>query len=417
MFIMSIAAHFHAPSHSVRYLLLVFILSIFDFLACLLSFLIDILLFAPHMAWGSWIVLAATILVALASLVSCAMRRTLVSRKSRKKRIAENAEMSGENFYNRQAQATAAAATRQPTMPVMSGANSNADKLPVFASFEKKEDRSSDERIPLTARSPSERSPNAPPSDMMGSADTTLVSALPPAGMRRSPSIPRDQYGNPIGGGAVDAYALGRGPSSERLNPHGRGGMAPGSQRGRGGYYPPRGGGYGQGRGGYGPPGRGGYGPPQGGRGGYGPPTRGFGGAQRGRGPPPGYQYERNGPYAARGPSPGPPSAPGYGPNASQPSVSTGSYDPYNPARESDLPRAESPPPLPEMAASAVAVEMDAASGSPQHPPKDFGQYGHIRESDSDIAGMVGLQQGMRPPANQNEAYPRDSDTSRYSQE
>jgi len=97
MLIMAVVAHFHSPSHSVRYLLIVFIVSIFTFLACLLAFLIDVLLFVPHLAWGSYLVLGATILVAMSGLVSCAMRRTLVSRKTRKKRIEENAEMSGEN--------------------------------------------------------------------------------------------------------------------------------------------------------------------------------------------------------------------------------------------------------------------------------------------------------------------------------
>lgn len=101
MFGMAIAAHFHAPSHSSRYLLVLFIFGIITFLVCLLSFLVDVLLFVPHMAWGSYIVCAATVLVAMSGLVSCAMRRTVVSRKARKKRIAENAEMSGENYYNR----------------------------------------------------------------------------------------------------------------------------------------------------------------------------------------------------------------------------------------------------------------------------------------------------------------------------
>ena len=417
MFVLAVVAHFHSPSHSSRYLLLVFIFSILTFLACLLAFLIDVLLFAPHMVWGSYIVLAATILVGLAGLVSCAMRRTLVSRKSRKKRIEENAEMSGENFFNRQAQQSAAvAASRQPTMPVMSGAN-EAEKLPVFASFEKKEDRSSDERIPLTSRSPTERSPNGPSMDMMAApADIQMMNAP-----RRSPSVPRDQYGNPM---PVDGYGARRGSPMDQMR--GRGGGA--GYRGRGGYGPP------PGRGGYGPPpgGRGGYGPPPGRgggygpaprRGGYGPPPRGYGGSQRGRGPPPGYQYERNGPYGASGPSPGPPSGPGYNSmNSSMPSVSTGGYEAYNPERASELPRAESPPPLPEADSNpnvppGQAMELDATTGSPQHPPQGFGQYGQLNESDADIAGMVGLQQGqgLGAPARRHDTYM--SEVSRYSQD
>ena len=103
MFVLAVVSHFHSPSHSPRYLLGVFILSILTLILALLSFLIDVLLFVPHMAWGSYIVLAATILIAASGIVSCAMRRTLVSRKARKRRIAENAEMNGENYYNRQA--------------------------------------------------------------------------------------------------------------------------------------------------------------------------------------------------------------------------------------------------------------------------------------------------------------------------
>ncbi|KAK0633666.1 SUR7/PalI family-domain-containing protein [Immersiella caudata] len=407
MLVLAVIAHFHAPSHSARYLLIVFILGIIDFLACLLCFLVDVLLFVPHMAWGSYLVLAATILVALSGLISCAMRRTVVSRKARKKRIAQNAEMSGENFYNRQAQQAAAvgvASTMQPTVPMVSGAN-GADGLPAFASYEKKEDRSSDERIPLTARSPSDATPTG----------TTLVndqSTSPVDGTMRSlTNTPgsRDQYGNPLP--PQEAYGVRRGPSMERMNPRGRGGPQ-GSFRGRGGYPGGRGGynGYGTpppgGRGGYGgPQGRGGYGSPIN-RGGYGPPPRGYGGRGNGRTPPPGYQgnmgpydngYDRRpspagtygpGPYGSRQQSPGPPSAPGYG----NPSVA-GSYDAYN--QQPDLPRAESPPPLPGVddgISRQQAVEMDAGSrGAPQEAGA-FTQYG-IRDSDADVAGMLAMQQ------------------------
>ncbi|GBF66214.1 pH-response regulator protein [Trichophyton mentagrophytes] len=96
------AAHLHAPSHSPRYLLGLLILLLPTLLVSLLAFLVDILLFVPHLKWGGWIVLAATIILTTCGILTCAMRRTLVSRKARKRRIAENAEMNGENFYNRQ---------------------------------------------------------------------------------------------------------------------------------------------------------------------------------------------------------------------------------------------------------------------------------------------------------------------------
>lgn len=448
MLIMAIVAHTHSASHSSRYLLVLFIFGILTFLVCLLAFLIDVLLFVPHMAWGSYIVLASTVLVALSGLVSCAMRRTIVSRKARKKRIAENAEMSGENFYNRTAtqdssSAVAAAAALQPTVPVISGGNGPADnKLPTFASYEQKDDRSSDERIPLTATTPSQRSPNNMPVDM--SPGETAYGA--PSRSASNPSLPRDQYGNPIQPPPGAAYGVRRDPSANRMNSRGRGGTPPGGFRGRGGY--PGRGGYGGPAGPYGPPppgGRGGYGPP--GRGGYGPgpgpsrgaygPRGGYGGGSmrggRGGGPP---AYAGNGGYDRRppppdfygnyGPGPGRQGSPApavpYGANPSMPSVSsgtvgTGNYEAYNPDRASELPRAESPPPLPGTDENSgpvgQAIEMNATTGSPAHAPQGFGQFNGIRDSDADVAGMLALQQGRMPQRNDTVM----SDGSRYSQE
>lgn len=448
MLIMAITSHFHSASHSVRYLLFVFIISIFTFLAALLAFLIDVLLFVPHMAWGTFIVLAAVILIGLSSIVACAMRRTLVSRKSRQRRIAANAEMSGENFYNRQAQTTAAvdatngssvmadsqaSVPRQPALPGLGGLGSNGD------SYEKKDPASSDEQIPLTSQ-PAQLSNRysqqrnqygrgSPEAMMMSGAAAGAV-----AGQRsnRPQSIQRDAYGNPLpyGGDSVSPppqeYGVRRGPSVERMN-----NMSP-SQRGRGGgpgpgYRGGRGGGPGYGPYGPGPGGRGGYGggPPPGGRGGYGPPggrggyggpppngrgrggyggRGGYPGSGRGRTPPPGYRYDQGG--GMRG-SPGPNGYYGNG-NPSGSSLNDGGmgegsgYDAYRneiPGSASgDLPRAESPPPLPPagLGVAAVggsprgqAIEMDATTPRPQHQ-----QMSRFVEADDDIAGMVSLQQG-----------------------
>ncbi|KAF4902138.1 pH-response regulator protein palI/prr-5 [Colletotrichum fructicola] len=432
MFIMAAVAHLHSPSHSARYLLVVFIFSFIDFLICLLAFLVDVLLFVPHMAWGSYIVLAATILVGMSGLVSCAMRRMLVTRKARKKRIAENAEMSGENYYNREAQTkTATSVASQPTVPVVTGGN-GIDKMPTFASFDsqKKDDQVSDERIPLTARSPVDRNQG----NMMG---VDGYANAPPSRSGSAPPINRDPYGNPMPG--PDGYGPRRGPSQERMR--GRGGMPPGGPRGRGGGYGGGRGGYNgygppPGRGGYGPPGRGGYGPPPGGRGGYGPPPRGGygpGGMRGGRPPPPGYQNNA-GPYDRRpspanaygAPAPGPygrsgsESAPSYTATNTNPSLPSipqqQGYEAYHPDRNS-LPRAESPPPLPGDAPAPMvgqAVEMDARTGSPAQPPPGFGQF---RDSDADIAGMVGLQQGGGNRSNPQRHDTYMSETSRYSQD
>lgn len=431
MFVLAVIAHFHSPSHSPRYLLVLFIVGILNFLVCLLSFLVDVLLFVPHIAWGSYVVLAATILVALSGLVSCAMRRTVVGRKARQKRIAENAEMSGENYYNRQAQVTTApvpsSSVLNPTVPLVSGANGRGDALPEFASYEKRDDQSSDERIPLTAaRTRSSRSPGTFNTDQTTYVNDTANQAEM-ATLRSMSTTPgaRDQYGNPLP--AQDGYPM-RSGSVERMGSPPRGPVPPGAYRGRGGYSGPgRGGynGYGPppgGRGGYGPPGRGGYGPP-GGRGGYGPPPRGYGGPMRGgrTPPPPSYQgqYDRRGSpagtnqYGSRMASPGPPSAPGYA-NQSVSNVSSSGYEAYNPSRD-ELPRAESPPPLPGIddgIRPGQAIEMDAAGGrSPANAPQGFGQF-NIRDSDSDVAGMLALQQARTSGADRHM-----SDTSRYSQE
>ncbi len=444
MFIMAVVAHLHSPSHSSRYLCGLFIFGILTFLVCLLAFLIDVLLFVPHLAWGSWLVLAATILVFLSFIVSCAMRRTLVGRKARKKRIAENAEMSGENYYNRQAQqepTSVVASNLQPTVPSVSGANGPADGMPTFAAYEKRDDRSSDERIPLTARTPSERSPNNPPIDM----STSDLPNTQRSFSGSTPALTTDQYGNPQTQ-APDAYGMRRGPSMERMDGRGRGGYRGRGGNGRGAYGggyapPPNGrGGYGgppNGRGAYGPPGRGGYGPGPNGRGGYGPRGPYGGGMRGGRTPPPGYAggapYDGRTPppgvYGGYGPgrqaSPGPARAP-YDENPSISNVSTGvantgGYQPYRPDDPDDLPRAESPPPLPEshlptLGPVGQAVEMDATTGSPAQPPSGFGQFDNrIRDSDTDVAGMLALQEARTSSVPRHDTV--TSDASKYSQD
>lgn len=99
--------------------------------------------------------------------------------------------------------------------------------------------------------------------------------------------------------------------------------------------------------------------------------------------------------------------------NQSTSNVSAGGYDAYDPSGE-DLPRAESPPPLPGIddgVPRGQAVEMDAASASPAHAPHGFGQFG-IRDSDSDVAGMLALQQARTSAGDRHM-----SDTSRYSED
>jgi hypothetical protein len=128
--------------------------------------------------------------------------------------------------------------------------------------------------------------------------------------------------------------------------------------------------------------------------------------------PPPGYQGSQ-GPYDRR-----PPPAGAYGPGpygssrASPGPQSASGYEAYNPSRD-ELPRAESPPPLPGIddGVPGPAVEMDATTASPANAPRGFGDY-NLRDSDSDVAGMLALQQARTSAADRHM-----SDTSKYSQE
>lgn len=417
-FILTVLSHLRGPGHSSRYLLGLIIFLLPTLLLSLLSFLIDILLFAPHQSWGTWLVLAATILIAISDGLTCCMRRTLVSRKDQRKRIEENAEMNGDNFYNRQA------AEAPPPLPATAvSASTGANSLPSFATFEKKPGVSEEDQIPLNDRTATGYSGSTTMRPSMDDASDRYAMG---AG-RGNPNMrgrggrynqPVDEFGRAM----APSPALGGRRSSQDGYPRGPDDPMRG-RGGRGGYPPrgaPRGGPY-NGRGG--PMGRGGPGG-QGGQGGPGGPW--MAGAAMGaaagagmmagdmdrRGPPPGYGQAAGGrggygqPGALqRRQSPGPPSAPGY--NGRQPSPGP----PSNPcgAEEIGLARAESPPPLPgqqrqqhqhhdDPSTIGQAIEMDERTGSPAQTPT-IGTFppNSFRDSDSDLRGMVGLQQGQMP--------------------
>jgi hypothetical protein len=258
---------------------------------------VDILLFVPHLGWGGWIVLGATILLVVSGVVTCAMRRTLVSRKARKRRIAENAEMSGENYYNRQ-NAAAAAVTGGFTGPRSEALNAetkeaiittspNSESGPMFATFRTTTHSSDDDQTPLNSQvAPTD----IPPPDSQYAARSR--------GDGMPSSAPFDESRNhPYAGSYGPGPRMRPGPGDPRLRPqYSDGSMGsrlgpppPGfAPRGRGG-YPPRGG-YGRG-GPYGGP----RGPPPNGRGGPMGPMRGAPSGMMGRGQrgpnPAGYGY------------------------------------------------------------------------------------------------------------------------------
>ena len=466
-FCLAVAAHFHGPSHSQKYLLGLVILMLPTFLISLLAFVIDLVLFLPHAGWGSWIMLGATVLIFICGILTCAMRRTLISRKESKKRIAENAEMNGENFYGQQRAASPPPLSQQPTASMVNGAP-GADKLPGFAVYDTKSRISGDDdRTPLNASTSRTATGISANSGKTPTSDDGLERYGRGGGMPRGRgrggygTPPRDEYGNPLppmgyGQPGNPGDYMGR-PSQDSQRSRGRGGYPPrggnprgGPMRGRGG--PPRGRG-GPMRGGPMGPMRGGpMGGPMNDRGGpmgvayggsgseygqaygepdcgqprgqdygqaYGEPTP-YGQGPFGRDPSPGLP---SAPGYGRQRSPGPPSAPGYGrqqspgppsnPGARQPSPgppsAPGYAIPYGAAytqRES-LARAESPPPLPndhpihpeqpmppDPSTIGQAVEMDHLTGSPANTPGFIPPPHPFRDSDSDVQGMVGMQQG-----------------------
>lgn len=396
MLIMAGVSHIHAAAHSARYLLALFIFTLIAFLVTLAATIINIILFIPHIAFGTWLVLAAAIILFLSTIVTFSMRRSMVGRKARRRQIAENAEMSGENYYNR---------GEDPMKPMvaMSGANSGADGLPVFASYERnhqKDDQLSDERIPLTQVRTAEPSP------------VTNTSDLANAGPSRAAS--RDRYGGQPGqvdpyGAQTQAYGPSGRPSRGSM-PGYRGGGAP--RGGRGGYGIPAQRRDSYGRGGMGPRGRGSpYGQS---RDGYGGPA--MAGAAVAGGAMAGAAMARGGHqgYGRRSPAPGP-----YDTYGNQPANEQGDYSNWgsqsNLGRtDADLPRAESPPPLPTGAAgSGVGPPTEMATTPSAHHGYGAPPTSTTLESNNNLGGMVSMQQQGHPTGQIRPGYA--SDGSKYS--
>ena len=468
--ILAVVSHLHTAAHSSRYLLGLIILLLPTLLISLLAFLVDVLLFTPHLAWGSWIVLAATIIIVVCGILTCAMRRTLVSRKARKKRIAENAEMSGENFYTRQNSIPGPVSSppplsQQPTAPMVNG-SPGANALPAFATFDNKSPISEDDRTPLNAISRTGTAVSGAttvrPSMEQDGIDRYGMGMgrgnMPPMrgrggmynGQRNGDGTPMASSGT-LNSGSTQRRTSGeypqRRPSNETMNAvnargRGRGGFPPRGY-GRGGPYNMRGGPGGRGGMPIGPMMAGagagmmvgemmgkGRGPPPGYNNSYGPPPPGrqgpppspynpaYGAPVSGPGPGPFPRRRSPGPPSAPGYGrqqlPGPPSAPGYGRQPSPgPSSAPGSYGPVyvagarlpTPTGQNGRGQADSPPPLPvhqppqqygqEPEIIGQAIEMNEHTGSPANPstPAFPPPERQLRDSDSEVQGLVGLQQ------------------------
>ncbi|KAL9108707.1 MAG: hypothetical protein Q9227_006503 [Pyrenula ochraceoflavens] len=369
------------------------------------------------------------------------MRRTLVSRKARKRRIAENAEMSGENYYTRQN--TLPKLDMSPPLspdgkPMVNGAP-GSDNLPSFATYDSNR-RTSEDRVPLNQRSPSTRPPGPVTQE---SRDGSERYGPPGYTTQRSP---KDEFGNPLPPGASDNQPpLRRDPSDPRMRdqymnqgmrplvpPPPRGAFRGFGPRGRGGYGPPRG------RGGYPPagpygPGPGGFdprGPPQGypPRGGFGPRGRGGYGPPRGRGgyPPPGPYGPGPATFDPRGPPQGmrdqargiPPT--GQVPPNQEPPNQYDIIDDYSRStlysrQTQDMTTAESsqPPPLPGQpptggrGESPYGARQQSPGGqgrlrqpTPPQPMPEGGTVGQAVEMDASTGRSSDLPSSYGPPGN-----------------
>lgn len=381
---MATAAHLHSPSHSPRYLLTLLILLFPTLLVTLLAFLVDILLFVPHLRWGGWIVLAATILLVTCGVLTCAMRRTLVSRKARKRRIAENAEMSGENFYNRQNAAVAAGLTTEskPGGPLATDVKETFVSASATGSFRTSTRTSDDDRVPLNQRT-------TPPNDVLDVPPVPDEQYSPNGRGNGRPfnGPPRDPAGNPLPPPGPYGPPPGMRPPNRQdprpRNPRG-GPMGPGP-RGRGG-YPPRGG-YGRG----GPYGLGPRGPP---------PPNGRGGPM---GPMRGGPMGRGGPRRPLPPSVGYPPGP-EGPNRSFDSYGSGPGPRSMPPPEQTFELRGPTPVFPSRRSPVQPVGMAV-------PPDDEGPVGPAIEMTPQPRDPVDPQ--VRADAYQR---PLESPTSVYSQ-
>ncbi|KAF8419666.1 SUR7/PalI family-domain-containing protein [Tirmania nivea] len=91
LLVLTLVSHFYGPGHSPGYLLFLVYFSIFTCVVAILAFLVDILLFVPHLSAGGYIVVGAPICLAIVVVGLCATRRRVVGKQDRKRRIAETA--------------------------------------------------------------------------------------------------------------------------------------------------------------------------------------------------------------------------------------------------------------------------------------------------------------------------------------
>ena len=320
--------------------------------------------------------LASAILSFVSIIMACIMRRTLVSREDRKRRVDENDEMNGQNYYANKAAEMNRADSPPPLSPEPSKGSG-------FAVFDGSKDKMSEDRMPLNQNisSPGNNGAATPFTDAARSRSRSPGGAQLASNPYGDPMPPLGMASSDMNGPGSAAFGgSNRNHGSPQMGGRGRGGYPP-----RGGFAP---------RGGFGPRGgpRGGFGP----RGGYGrggmppatrrPPPLGINGGGRGMGGGhPGYGMAGAGPMSRgqRGPPPG---GPGYAPNGYGPPPQMDAPPPSTmPYNEYGGPDAQIPPAHPHDSIGQ-ALPMDAMHGSPARspisPPEEAGN----------AIGMVNLQ-------------------------
>ncbi|KAG5438926.1 hypothetical protein PCANB_002256 [Pneumocystis canis] len=86
VFLLTLIAHLERFKKSGFFLIIILIFSFLAVISSMLSFLVDVLFFIPHLDWGSWCVLAASILnILVLGLVHLARKDLAVSREKEKK--------------------------------------------------------------------------------------------------------------------------------------------------------------------------------------------------------------------------------------------------------------------------------------------------------------------------------------------
>ncbi|KID59369.1 Actin cortical patch SUR7/pH-response regulator PalI, partial [Metarhizium brunneum ARSEF 3297] len=188
---LTVSSHSHGASHSLKYLTILFILTSITFVACLASLIIDMLVFSTHLSWGTYIVLVATIILAISDFGSFIRLRTIIARKSHQQRTVHNENTSGRDYDNRDSEAKPApVVVSHPMVPTIGGGGSR-DEHPVFVTSHsrKKNDSPTGERAFPAQRSAGDKLEKAMHSNITdaGSAVATGKSTQPEA---------RVHYGN-----------------------------------------------------------------------------------------------------------------------------------------------------------------------------------------------------------------------------